>query len=105
MPTLLATQGGVGIRPNLLATHCHQNYDLSKDLEVYIVDYAIHDLHQSKRMENKVIYKLQTMGQHGLNEQIGAYAKEMCATWTTMLLGCHTNNLTSSLPKTSSDVN
>ena len=71
---------------NELATHCHQNHDLSKDLEVYIVDYGIHDLDQRKRMEDKVICKLQTMGQHGLNELIGPYAKEMYATWTSMRL-------------------
>ena len=71
---------------NELATHCHQNHDVSKDLEIYIVDYGIPDLDQRKRMEDKVICKLQTMGQHGLNELIGPYAKEMYATWTSMRL-------------------
>ena len=71
---------------NELAAHCHQGHDVSKDLELYIVDYGIHDLEERKRMEDKVICKLQTMGQHGLNEQIGPYAKEMYATWTSMLL-------------------
>ena len=51
-------------------------------LELYIVVHGIHVLDQRKRMEDKVIWKLQTMGQHGLNDLINPYAKEMYATWT-----------------------
>lgn len=71
---------------NELATHCHQNHDVSRDLEIYIVDYGIHNLEERKRREDKVICQLQTMGRHGLNEVIGQYAKEMYATWTSVLI-------------------
>ena len=37
---------------NELAAHCHQGHDVSKDLELYIVDYGIHDLEEQKIMED-----------------------------------------------------
>ena len=37
-------------------------------------------------MEHLMICKLQTMGQNGLNELIGPYAKEMYASWTSVLM-------------------
>ena len=33
---------------NELAAHCHQDHNVSKDLELFIVDYRIHDLEERK---------------------------------------------------------
>ena len=44
---------------------------------------------QRKRMEDMIICKLKTIGRHGLNEQIGPYAKDMYTTWTSVLLLRH----------------
>ena len=71
---------------NELATHCHTNHDLDKDIEVYILAHGIHHQQERERLEDKLICKLQTMGKQGLNERIGPYAKEMYTSWTSVLL-------------------
>ena len=71
---------------NELAEHCHQNHNLDKDIEVFILAHGIENDQQRERLEDKLICHLQTMGKHGLNERIGPYAKEMYTTWTSVLL-------------------
>ena len=70
---------------NELAAHCHESHDIDQDLEIHILDYGIDDVEERKRREDKIICKLQTMGASGLNELIGPYAKEMYASWTSVL--------------------
>ena len=41
---------------------------------------------ERKRLEDKAICRLQTMGEQGLNELIWPYAKEMYQLWTSVLL-------------------
>ena len=45
---------------NELATHCHKDHDLEKDLEVHILDHGITLLAERERMEDKFICMLQT---------------------------------------------
>ena len=71
---------------NELSAHCHKNHNIDQDLEVYILDYGIQHLQERERIEDKLICRLQTMGNHGLNERTGAYAKEMYKSWTSVLL-------------------
>ena len=55
---------------NELATHCHKDHDLEKDLEVFILDYCIPSLEERKRLEDKYICKLQTLQSNdgGMNQ-------------------------------------
>ena len=71
---------------NELAAHCHEGHDVDQDLEIHILDYGIDHMEERKRREDKMICKLQTMGKNGLNELIGPYAKEMYASWTSVLM-------------------
>ena len=70
---------------NEVATHCHADHNIDKDIEVFILAHGIDNEKERERLEDKLICKLQTMGKHGLNERINAYAKEMYATWTAVL--------------------
>ena len=72
---------------NELATHCHKDHDLEKDIEVFILDHGIHPLEERKRLEDKYICKLQTLQSNdgGMNRETGPYAKEMYQLWTTAL--------------------
>ena len=70
---------------NELATHCHKDHDLEKDIEVFILDHGIHLLEERKRLEDKYICKLQTLQSNdgGMNRDTGPYAKEIYQLWTT----------------------
>ena len=72
---------------NELATHCHKNHDLEKDLEVYILDHGIPLFAERERMEDRYICKLQThhSNKGGMNSDVHAYAKEMYELWTRAL--------------------
>ena len=72
---------------NELATHCHKDHDLEKDIEVFILDHGIHSLEERKHLEDKYICKLQTLqsNDRGMNRETGPYAKEMYQLWTTAL--------------------
>jgi hypothetical protein len=70
---------------NEFATHCHKDHDLDRDVEAFILAYGIQDDGKRERLEDKLICKLQTMGDHGLNSKVNAYAKEMYTTWTSIL--------------------
>ena len=72
-------------KQNELATHCHRDHELEKDLEVFILDYGIHKLEDRKRLEDKYICKLQTLHPNGMNSDIGPYAKEMYKCWSSAL--------------------
>ena len=69
---------------NELSKHCKRNHDPEKDLEVTIVDYGIEKLEERERMEDKMIYRLQThqSNKGGMNLDTHAYAKEMYSLWT-----------------------
>ena len=64
---------------NELATHCHKNHDLEKDLDVYILDHGIHSFAERERMEDRYICKLQTHQSNngGMNSEVHAYAKKL----------------------------
>ena len=72
-------------RPNQneLATHCHHNHDLEKDLEVTILDHGFPLLSERERMEDRYICRLQTLQSNGggMNIETHAYAKEMYQLW------------------------
>ena len=70
---------------NDLASHCHKDHDIERDLEVFIIEHDIQNLEKRKRCEDKYICKLQTLAGTGMNSDIGAYAKEMYACWTSTL--------------------
>ena len=71
---------------NELASHCHEGHDVDQDLEIHIIGYGIDHMEERKRREDKMICKLQTIGKHGLNKLIGPYAKEIYASWTSVLM-------------------
>ena len=64
---------------NELATHCHKDHDLEKDIEVFILDHGIHPLEERKRLQT-----LQS-NDGSMNRETGPYAKEMYQLWTTAL--------------------
>ena len=69
---------------NELATHCHRNHNLEKDLEIFILDYGYHQQNQRERMEDRYICQLQTLQSNagGMNKEVHAYAKEMYELWS-----------------------
>ena len=73
-------------KQNELAAHLHKDHHIEEDLEIHILDYGIHHLGKRTRTEDRLICKLQTMSPHGMNELIGPYAKEMYASWSSILL-------------------
>ena len=66
---------------NELAKHfktCkHDTEDIMSNLESFIIDHGLCEQNARKRAEDRTICRLQTMGNSGLNELVGAYAKEM----------------------------
>ena len=68
---------------NELATHCHHNHDLEKDLEITILDHGFPLLAERERMEDRYICRLQTLQSNGggMNVETHAYAKEMYRLW------------------------
>ena len=70
-----------------LAKHCRKTcHNIEKDLEVTIIEHGIHDQDERRRIEDKYICKLQTLsGSSGINKDLGAYAKEMYATWSALI--------------------
>ena len=68
---------------NELATHCHKDHDLEKDLEIFILDHGHHHLGQRERLEDRYICQLQTLQTNGggMNKKVHAYAKEMYELW------------------------
>ena len=68
---------------NELATHCHKDHDLDKDLEIFILDHGHHHLGQRERLEDRYICQLQTLQTNGggMNKEVHAYAKEMYEPW------------------------
>ena len=69
---------------NELATHCHENHDLEKDLEVYILDHGIPLFAERERLEDRYICQLQThqSNKGGMNADVHAYAKEVYKLWS-----------------------
>ena len=70
-----------------LAKHCRAtSHNLEKDLEVYIIEHGIHDQDERRRIEDKYICKLQThsSSSSGINKDLGAYGKEMYASWSSL---------------------
>jgi len=69
---------------NELATHCHENHDLEKDLEVYILDHGIPLFAERERLEDRYICQLQThqSNKGGMNTDVHAYAKEVYKLWS-----------------------
>ena len=70
---------------NEFTQHCEKNHDLSKDIEIYILDHGIPSLPARERMEDRFICKLQTLEPTVMNKRIGSYAKEMYKLWTNAL--------------------
>ena len=68
---------------NKLATHCHHNHDLEKDIEITILDHGYQLVGERERMEDRYICKLQTLQSNGggMNVETHAYAKEMYQLW------------------------
>ena len=73
---------------NELASHCHRNHDLDKDLEISILDHGIAVLGERERLEDRYICQLQTLKSNGggMNTETHAYAKEMYQLWAQSLL-------------------
>ena len=73
---------------NELATHCHNNHDITKDLEIFILDHGLHSFAGRERMEDKYICKLQThqSNKGGINSEVHSYAKEMYTLWTNVMV-------------------
>ena len=67
------------------AKHFVRSPHSEKDLEVFIIEHGITNADERKRLEDKYICKLQTLKKSGINCELGAYAKEMYATWTSCL--------------------
>ena len=74
---------------NELAKHfkmCkHDTEDIMGNLECFIIDHGLHEQNARKRVEDRTICRLQTMGSSGLNELVGPYAKEMYCSWSSFL--------------------
>ena len=66
---------------NELSTHCANNHDPEKDLEVSILDSDLKDVQQRKFMEDRFICRLQTLQPTGMNSEIGPYGIEMYQCW------------------------
>ena len=64
------------------AKHFVRKPHKEEDLEVFILEHGITNSDERKRLEDKYICKLQTLKNLGMNCDLGAYAKEMYATWT-----------------------
>ena len=60
-----------------LAKHFHENHNLIDDLNVTILQSNIKTAATRRYHEDKWICKLKTLAPHGLNTEIGDYAKEM----------------------------
>ena len=60
------------------AKHFHESHNLNNDLNVTILQNNIKTEAARRYHENKGICKLKTLTPHGLNTEIGDYAKEMC---------------------------
>ena len=60
-----------------LAKHFHESYNLNNDLKVTILQNNIKTGAARRYHEDKWICKLKTLAPHGLNTEIGDYAKEM----------------------------
>ena len=59
------------------AKHFHESRNLSDDLNVTILQNSIKTAAPRRYHENKWIFKLKTLVPHGLNTEIGDFAKEM----------------------------
>ena len=72
---------------NELATHCHKNHDLEKDIELYVLDHGICLHAERERLEDRYICKLQAHQSNGggLNNDVHFYAKEMYQVWAKAL--------------------
>ena len=69
-----------------LAKHCScKPHNTETDLEVCIIEHGIDNMDERKRVEDKYICKLQTLKGSGINKDLGSYAKEMYASWSTCL--------------------
>ena len=60
-----------------LAKHFHESHNLNNDLKVTILQSNIKAAAAWRYHEGKWICKLKTLAPHGLNTEIGDYAKEM----------------------------
>ena len=60
-----------------LGKHFHKSNNLNNDLNVTILQNNIKTGAARRYHEDKWICKLKTLGPHGLNTEIGDYAKEM----------------------------
>ena len=60
-----------------LAKHFHESHNLNNDLNVTILQNNIKTAAARRYHEDKWICKLKTLAPHGLNTEIGDYAKEM----------------------------
>ena len=60
--------------------------DIMSNLESFIIDHGLCEQNARKRAKDRTICRLQTMGNSGLNELVGAYAKEMYSSWSSLLL-------------------
>ena len=70
-------------KQNELSAHFHKDHNIEEDLEIHILNYGIHNIGKRTRMEDRLIGKLQTINPH---ELVGPYAKEMYASWSSILL-------------------
>ena len=52
-------------KQNELASHCHDDHDIEKDLELFILDHGISSLQKRKFLEDRYICKLQTLHPSG----------------------------------------
>ena len=77
----------IKLRPNNcdLAKHCSMTPHNIEDLEVSIIDHGIVNMDERRRIEDKFICKLQTLKGSGINCDLGAYAKEMYASYAACL--------------------
>ena len=68
---------------NELATHCHHDHDIEKDLRVTILDHGHDTLGDRIRLEDRYICKLQTLqlNKGGMNIEMHSYAKEVYSLW------------------------
>ena len=64
-------------RHNEVAKHFHESYNLIDDLNVTILQNNIKTAVARKYHEDKWICTLKTLALHGLNTEVGDYAKEM----------------------------
>ena len=59
---------------NELATHCHKDHDLEKDLEVFILDHGVSSIAEGTCLEDRYTHQ---SNKDGMNLDVHSYAKEM----------------------------